>query len=68
MKRGMKKEKQLKTQKWQRSILQITSRTYIRPEKGEKSHEEWTEHINKKVDEIEEKARHPEKPTATRPR
>ena len=27
---------------------------------GEKSHEEWTEHINKTVDEIEEKARHPE--------
>ena len=27
---------------------------------GEKSHEEWTEHINKTVDEIEKKARHPE--------
>ena len=27
---------------------------------GEKSHEEWTEHINKTVDEIDKKARHPE--------
>ena len=27
---------------------------------GEKSHEEWTEHIHKTVDEIEKKARHPE--------
>ena len=27
---------------------------------GEKSHQEWTEHINKTVDEIEKKARYPE--------